>query len=343
MKRRLYLLACVLLAAFLFAGCGGDKVVAVVNGENITADEVNTRLEQIAAMYGYDLESQESKERIGQLEQQVMEYLIEEKVILQSAREKNISVSDDAIAVEMKKIKEQLQDEDKYQEFLEARKFTEDNLKSFIANQLMLDQLIDEVTREITTSDRDPKAYYEEFKSEFYQPEKIKARNIVVSSEEEAKAIITRLDQGEDFTKLAVELSIDPTAKDNEGLIDYFDSTAMLVEEFKEAAFALKVGEYTKTPVQTLYGYHIIKAEDKIAAKTLSFEEVKDELLNRFIMEDRNEKFIEFVDGLMDKADIERKLPTETPPAGDSEADAAPEDANQEDGQAENAAPDEQK
>ena len=327
MKKRLCLLACVLLVAFMVTGCG-PKVVAVVNGENITADDIK----QVALLYGYDLEKEENKEQRAYLERQVLESLIELKVILQDAKERNIAVSDDEIEAELKKIKEQFQNEQEFNELLKERKLTEKDVRTHLFYNLTTNKLFDEVTKDITTTTKDPKAYYEEFRSEFYQPEKVKTRNIVVENEEEAKDIIKRLAQGEDFAKLAVELSIDPSAKENGGLIDYFDNTAMLVEEFKEAAFALKVGEYTKTPVKTIYGYHVIKVEDKIAAKTLTFEEVEKELTDRFIMEAKNEKIVEYMDGLMEKAKIERKLPEETPAsAGEGEDGAAvPEGAGQE-------------
>lgn len=329
MKKISAVLVYVLLLLFILTGCGA-KVVAVVNGEKISEEELNTRVSQFAAMYGYDVENPDNKEMIGYLKQQVMEYLIEEKIILQSAKERKLEVKNEDVEAELDSIKGQLGDEEKFKEFLAERKFTEKDLKTFISNQLILNKLIYEVTRDITTSDRDPKEYYEEYKSEFYEPEKIQARNIVVRTEAEALDIISRLDKGEDFAKLAVELSIDPSAKDNEGLIDYFDSTAMLVDEFKDAAFALKVGEYTKEPVKSLYGFHIIKVEDRIAAKTRTFEEVKDELVNRFIMEEKNEKFMEFVDDLMEKAVIERKLPEATPPPNGGEEEPVPEDTNPE-------------
>ena len=333
MKKTLIIFACILLIIFLCAGCGA-KVVAVVNGEKITEKELNTRVGQVAAMYGYNLESPENKEIIGYLEEQVLEYLIEEKVILQAAEEKKIQANKADIDAELKKIKDQLKDEQKFKEFLQERKFTEKDLKNFIANQLILDKLIDEVTKDITASTRDPKEYYEEFKSEFHEPEKVKARNIVVKTEEEAKNIIARLDQGEDFAKLAVELSIDPSVKDNDGVIDYFDRDAMLVDEFKDAAFSLKIGEYTKKPVKTIYGYHVIKVEDKIAAKTRTFEEVKEELINRFIMEEKNNRFMEYIDGLMAKASIERKLPekkTEPGTGSQDQAPASPDSSGQQD------------
>jgi len=329
MKKRLFAgIALILMVALLVAGCG-EKVVAKVNGEKITESELNTRLEQVAAMYGYDLSTEEGKS-IGEfLKDQILQSLIEEKVVLQDAERLKITVSKEEVNEELGKIKAQFLSDDEYKLFLTERKFTEKDLKIFVEHQLILNKLFDEITKDITTTDRDPKQYYDENLPEFYEPEQIKARNIVVNTEEEAKAIIERLDKGEDFAQLAVELSIDPTAKENQGDIGYFDQDAPLVDEFKDAAFRLKVGEYTKTPVQSMYGYHIIKVEDKKSAHQRTYDEVKEELEQRFIMEAKNEKFSNYVDELLEKAVIEKteKEKTEEPTSAEDEGSSDEADA----------------
>ncbi len=297
-----------LVFSFVISACGA-KVVATVNGEKITEPALQSRLEQVAAMYGYSLDSEQGKELRAFLEEQVLQSLIEERVVLQAAKEKKISVKKEDVQEELKKIKNQFPGDKEFQDFLKERKFTEKDLTVYLEHQLILNKLFEEVTKDITTTSKDIKKYYEENKEEFFVPEQVKARNIVVKTEEEAKAIIAELDKGADFATLAVEKSIDPTAKQNQGDIGYFDKDAGLVEEFKNAAFALKVGEYTKKPVQSIFGYHIIKVEDRKPGKQSSFEEVKKELEERFVFEEKNEKFATFVDEIMEKAKIEKKFP----------------------------------
>ncbi|QNB47371.1 hypothetical protein BR63_14380 [Thermanaerosceptrum fracticalcis] len=307
MKKRL-VIATLLILSLLVSACG-SKVVATVNGEKITEPELKSRVEQVAAMYGYNLDSEQGKEIRGFLEEQVLQSLIEEKVVLQVAKEKKISVKKEDVQEELKKIKSQFPGDKEFQDFLKERKFAEKDLTVYLEHQLILNKLFDEVTKDITTTSKDIKQYYEENKEEFFVPEQVKARNIVVKTEEEAKALIAELDKGADFAKLAVEKSIDPTAKQNQGDIGYFDKDAGLVEEFKTAAFALKVGEYTKKPVRSIFGYHIIKVEDRTPAKQSTFEEVKKELEERFVFEEKNEKFANYVDEVMEKAKIEKKIP----------------------------------
>ncbi|WP_125767081.1 peptidylprolyl isomerase [Lapidilactobacillus wuchangensis] len=92
-----------------------------------------------------------------------------------------------------------------------------------------------------------------------YEP-KVTVAHILVAKEDTAKDIIKQLDEGGDFTKLAKKYSTDTATKSNGGKLSAFDNTdTSLDSDFKAAAFKLKQGEYTKTPVKTTYGYHIIK------------------------------------------------------------------------------------
>lgn len=106
--------------------------------------------------------------------------------------------------------------------------------------------------------------------------EEVRARHILVEKEEEAKAALERIRKGEDFAKLAGELSRDPGSKVEGGDLGYFTRERM-VPQFSEAAFKLKAGEVSE-PVQSQFGWHVIKVEDRRARPLPTFEEVKDEI-----------------------------------------------------------------
>ena len=99
----------------------------------------------------------------------------------------------------------------------------------------------------------------------------VHARHILVKTKEEAEAIIKQLDGGADFEKLAKEKSNDPSGKTNGGDLGYF-GPGQMVPEFEKAALALDVGAYTKEPVQTQFGWHVIKVEDKRAKQPPAFD-----------------------------------------------------------------------
>jgi peptidyl-prolyl cis-trans isomerase C len=106
--------------------------------------------------------------------------------------------------------------------------------------------------------------------------EQVDARHILVKTQAEAEDIIKQLNKGADFAKLAEKDSIDPGAK-NGGELGWFSQTEM-VPAFANAAFALKVGQYTKTPVQTQFGWHVILCEGKRTAPTPALADVKDQI-----------------------------------------------------------------
>jgi peptidyl-prolyl cis-trans isomerase C len=127
-------------------------------------------------------------------------------------------------------------------------------------------------------TEADVKAEYEKIKSQLGDKE-YKARHILVEKEEEAKAIIARLDKGEKFDELAKQ-SKDPGSKDKGGDLGWANP-AGFVKPFSEALVKLEKGKYSATPVKTEFGYHVIKVEDSRALKAPTYDEVKPQLKQR--------------------------------------------------------------
>ena len=112
----------------------------------------------------------------------------------------------------------------------------------------------------------------------------VHAEHILVASEEKAKDIIAQLNKGADFAALAKENSTDPSAKENSGDLGWFKKGDML-PEFSDAAFALKPGQITQTPVHTRFGWHVIKLEQTRVAPPPPIDEVRDEIRQQIIQE----------------------------------------------------------
>ena len=144
------------------------------------------------------------------------------------------------------------------------------------------------------------------------QEEEIKAAHILVASEDDAKDIIKQLDSGKDFAALAKEKSTDSN-KDDGGDLGWFGKGRM-VPEFEEAAFGLEKGAYTKTPVKTQFGFHVIKLEDKRIAPPPAFEQVEPQV-RQLVMRDKYVALIEKA-----KADQKIEIMDETLKKGYDEA-----------------------
>ncbi len=142
---------------------------------------------------------------------------------------------------------------------------------------------------------------YNELAAKFKPQDEVRARHILVPTEDEANAIIKQLKDGADFAKLAEEKSKDTGSAKNGGDLGYFLHDAM-VKPFADAAFAMKPGEVSDKPVKTEFGYHIIKVEDKRKSSPPPMAEVKDQIANQLGQEMTND----LVKGLEAKAKVER-------------------------------------
>lgn len=150
-------------------------------------------------------------------------------------------------------------------------------------------------------SDADLEKQYEQFKASMGTNE-YKVRHILVDKEDEAKAIIDQLNKGADFAKLAKEKSKDPGSKDNGGELDW-GPAGRYVKPFADAVTSLKKGEYTKVPVKTDFGYHVIQVEDVRPLKVPTFAEMKEQFRQRA----QQQQIQKFVAELKAKAKIEER------------------------------------
>ena len=146
-----------------------------------------------------------------------------------------------------------------------------DSLRLDIMREVYLERLID---KEVT--DERVKARYDTFLAENPAKPEINARHILLENEEEARKVITELDGGADFAELARDRSTGPSSEQG-GDLGYFTEDQM-VPEFSQAAFALEPGNYSKDPVQTQFGWHVIKVEDRRTPEPPPFEEVEERM-----------------------------------------------------------------
>lgn len=254
-------------AVLLLTGCGkanlkdGSEVAFKVNGEKVSADEIYKTL----------------KERYAK---QVIADEID-KIIFDTMFKDDEEIE--------KKVDEQL-------EYLKAQYSTnwEDTLKGAgydseddLKDELRLSYQRDKAVKDYVKEDISEAEINDYYKNDYAGS--ISAKHILIStsngkSEEdalkEAKEIIKRLDKGEDFGEIAKEKSDDTGSKENGGDLGYFGKGEM-VQEFEDAAYGLKVNEYTKEPVKTTYGYHIIlKTGEK---EKPELKEVKDTIIDKIV------------------------------------------------------------
>lgn len=132
-----------------------------------------------------------------------------------------------------------------------------------------------------SVSEAAAKAFYDDQIKGIKPEEEVKARHILVETEDQAREIKEKIAHGADFAEMAKEHSRDPGTKDNGGLLGFF-SRGQMVPQFEEAAFMLEPGDVSE-PVQSRFGWHLIKVEERRQKPLPTFEEVKDRILNSMI------------------------------------------------------------
>lgn len=287
-------LAVVLLAYLYFSGANRDsgaagetpllpsEAVAVVNGEEITRDEL------FAVMY-------------MQTGNEALQSLINRTLILQEAASRGLVVSDEDLDAEIAAIiDESFQgSEENFLMLLEHYGWSEEVFRDDARLNLLLREM---AMAEVDVQEEEARDYFEENIALFGAPEEVEARHILLESEEEALEVVALLEEGEDFAELAAERSIDPGTRDRAGNLGFFPRGAM-VPPFDEAVFALDIGE-TSEPVQTDFGYHVIELLDRRGGD-VTYADVADEVKDA-LLEDRMSAFInELVRRLYDEAEIE--------------------------------------
>jgi parvulin-like peptidyl-prolyl isomerase len=181
---------------------------------------------------------------------------------------------------------------------------------SYLIDQYLAQEYIGKVVAaDIAVPEQELKKYYQEHEKDFLLPGSVKARHIFidaakdvapeVKSKARAKAeeVLTRLRKGEDFSKLAKEFSLDTETSANGGELGWISPGKTNSEEFEKALFALKAGE-TGDIVETPFGFHIIRVDERREKRSATFEETREYILNRLKGELAQKKTQEFLDKL---------------------------------------------
>lgn len=192
-------------------------------------------------------------------------------------------------------------------EYKKALQETLANIEPKLASEVWLKQEFDK----ISVSESDVKKHYEENKESFNTPKQVHARHILVSEEQTALDIIKKLSAQkkeavkDTFIKLAVEKSMDGAAQSG-GDLGFFGKNAM-VPEFEKAVFAMEPNSYTKTPVKTKFGYHVIYLDEVRGGEKRSFTELKPNVEQSLRTTRFQEKLKSLMETLKTKAKITYK------------------------------------
>lgn len=172
-----------------------------------------------------------------------------------------------------------------------------------IAKELLAQMVMSKTLAEVTITDEEALTYYNANKEMFAEPANVSAKHILVDSEESCKEIKAKIASGEmTFEEAASQYSSCPS-KEQGGSLGSF-SKGMMVPEFEKAAFELPIGEVSE-PVQTQFGFHLIKVEDKNEGSTQAFEDVKEVAVQELLKASQEKKYLEFMNQLRGKYGVQ--------------------------------------
>lgn len=246
-----------------------DKVLAEVNGKKITGVDYNLFIDSL---------NPQLKQYFGgeELNKDVVNELVYQALLYEDAMENGMDKEDEFIQV--------------------VEKTKESMLKTYALGKLL-------ATAEV--KDVDIKRFYEDNKDAFKQAESADASHILVEEEDKAREIYEKIKNGGDFEELAKEFSTCPS-KEKGGDLGTF-TRGQMVKEFEDAVFENEVGTITE-PVKTQFGYHIIKINKKNPARELSFDEVKDKIVEQVRRQKEQEIYNKKITELKDKYEVKMNI-----------------------------------
>ena len=255
MKKKLIPL--LVIGTALLAGCDQEKTAHTDNTPAAPAAQAINKADAVAVVNGQyiakstlaSLEKEIAERSHGQTfpKEKLIEELIQRELLIQDATQKQLDKSPELMA-QLENSKKALLTQADLQSFIKANPVTDAEIKAEYDSKIAAEKGVE-----------------------------YKARHILVKTEDEAKKLIAELDKGGDFAKLANKNSLDAKESQNGGDLGWF-SAGQMVAPFSEAVAALEKGKYTKEPVKTQFGYHVILKEDSRPLTPPPLEAVKEQL-----------------------------------------------------------------
>lgn len=302
-RTRTYALLCTLLfTLFVLVGCTDDKkdnaVVATYQGGEVTQQELDKQYHFQRTLLAPQYPDTDDYRR-----QFLDEYITLHKVMLAKAKEEGFKVDEAKIPDAVKEYKQQVTeivytgDANKFAEQMKKYGVTDEDIKQYVVADEILRQYRASKVGKVETPDPEVAQYFEKNASSFATGD---VWHILVKTEDEAKKAKERLGKGEDFEAVAKELSQDPTAQQNGGKMTSVQF-GLFVGPFRDSAATLPLKTYSD-PVQTEYGWHIIRVEKRTVPK---LADVKNEVAQKLRTEKENAAWDKIYEDVHSKANIQ--------------------------------------
>lgn len=308
------------LLIWLFAAGASAQVfgpAVTINGVDISRTMVQAQTDHLINQRGLGSGGLTQPSAYRGIRDEVVEQLIVQELLWQEAQRREFIVDDEVVDAAMAQIKSSFETEQAFVFRISAGGYTEQSFRENIRQQKSVQQMIaEDIAGRQVIDDVSVAAFYRDNIEQMSVPEQIRARHILIAfdaGDEDSRAdagrriddIARRADAGESFALLAAELSDGPSSAQG-GDLGYF-GRGQMVPAFEATAFELGVGEISGA-VETPFGLHLIKLEDRVAASVVSLEEATPQIRAYLEQQALRETVAELIDDLRASGDIQNFL-----------------------------------
>jgi peptidyl-prolyl cis-trans isomerase SurA len=291
-----------------------DRIVAQVNDDIITLSDINRRLVQIRQDLSDRFTGEQLEQEMKKIEKQVLEELIEDKLLLQKANEYGIgSGMDVQVSAQIENVRKQynIKDLEEFERALEQQGMTLASYRDYIKKEMIKGTLLNEfVDSRITLLSEEIERYYKDHTKDYSSPEEVTLSEILIpisgndgSAQSQANEVRKRLLQGESFTEMASQYSKGPTAAKGGGIGSYV--IAKLAPQIAGAIASLKEGEVSDL-VKLADAYAIIRVDTRKPSVVRPFEEVRDQIKKLLFDQKRLPEYERYIAQLKEDAHIQK-------------------------------------
>ena len=304
---RLFVFLCIFLIAAMMSDltifAAGDKIVAIVNSEAITQIDVEDYLGVLYFQLSSQYDEATLASKMKEAEEEVLDILIENKLIIQEAKRRGYKVDDSIVKSELEDIKMKFSSEREFEKGLLSKGITSADLKKKIADKIIMHDIVDiGIRSRVFVHPKEVTDYYNAHKEDFKAEEALDLDSIFIpfgdsesQARETAYKVLALLKKGEDFSKVQKEYSKIKSL----GLV----KKSHLNEEIATAVSRLNITEIS-LPIKVDNGFFILKVKNIIPEHTRELSEVQDVIYGFLFQKKFEEKFTEWMDGLKEKAFI---------------------------------------
>jgi len=284
-----------------------NKIIAVVNDEIITQRDLNKFFLPLKLQLQAEHTEEELESKLKEEKENLFKKMIQDKLLLEDVERNNITVSDEVVEERLQEIKQGFYSEQEFLDTLSKSDMNISDLRQRYKEQLLIEKLIfREIKSKIIVKPKDITKYYEKHKEEFWQPERVKLRQIFIPKEEnealrKIKMVKGLLNERIKFDNVAKKYSQGPSSEQG-GLLG-IKRKGELISEIDQVVFSLETGEISDIII-TNFGYHIFKIDEKFPAGSKSLSELSQRIKNILFGQKAQQKFQEYLNNLYEKSYI---------------------------------------